>query len=98
MGLPYEALSLRRAKYGQEWIRTTEGVKPADLQSAQFGRFGTYPDCLFTPSDRSSGVSIPNVSGEICSGSWTSRPIRCHVLVIVQNRNVGRELILSHGI
>ena len=29
---------------GQEWIRTTEGVKPADLQSAPFGRFGTYPD------------------------------------------------------
>jgi hypothetical protein len=28
---------------GQEWIRTTEGVKPADLQSAPFGRFGTYP-------------------------------------------------------
>jgi hypothetical protein len=24
------------AKYGQEWIRTTEGVKPADLQSVQF--------------------------------------------------------------
>ena len=47
MGLPYEALSLRRAKYGQEWIRTTEGVKPADLQSAPFGRFGTYPDFLF---------------------------------------------------
>jgi hypothetical protein len=24
----------RLAKFGQEWIRTTEGVKPADLQSA----------------------------------------------------------------
>jgi hypothetical protein len=43
-GLPYVALSLRRAKYGQEWIRTTEGVKPADLQSAPFGHFGTYPE------------------------------------------------------
>ena len=32
------------AKYGQEWIRTTEGVKPADLQSAPFGHFGTYPE------------------------------------------------------
>src|SRR5205814_9007337 len=28
---------------GQGWIRTSEGVKPADLQSAPFGRFGTYP-------------------------------------------------------
>jgi hypothetical protein len=33
-------------RLGQEWIRTTEGVKPADLQSAPFGRFGTYPDTL----------------------------------------------------
>src|SRR5258707_11238814 len=31
------------AKYGQGWIRTSEGVKPADLQSAPFGHFGTYP-------------------------------------------------------
>ncbi len=30
-------------KCGQGWIRTSEGVKPADLQSAPFGRFGTYP-------------------------------------------------------
>src|SRR6516225_9050958 len=30
-------------KYGQDWIRTSEGVKPADLQSAPFGHFGTYP-------------------------------------------------------
>jgi hypothetical protein len=30
-------------KYGQGWIRTSEGVKPADLQSAPFGQFGTYP-------------------------------------------------------
>ena len=29
--------------YGQGWIRTSEGVKPADLQSAPFGHFGTYP-------------------------------------------------------
>ena len=28
---------------GQEWIRTIEGVKPADLQSAPFGHFGTCP-------------------------------------------------------
>jgi hypothetical protein len=28
---------------GQGWIRTSEGVKPADLQSAPFGHFGTYP-------------------------------------------------------
>jgi hypothetical protein len=33
-------------RHGQEWIRTTEGVKPADLQSAPFGRFGTYPDTV----------------------------------------------------
>src|SRR5207244_11236833 len=30
-------------KNGQGWIRTSEGVKPADLQSAPFGHFGTYP-------------------------------------------------------
>src|SRR4029453_4830145 len=30
-------------KFGQGWIRTSEGVKPADLQSAPFGHFGTYP-------------------------------------------------------
>jgi hypothetical protein len=29
------------AKYGQEWIRTTEGVKPADLQDVStLGEFG----------------------------------------------------------
>jgi hypothetical protein len=28
---------------GQGWIRTSEGVEPADLQSAPFGHFGTYP-------------------------------------------------------
>jgi hypothetical protein len=32
-------------KFGQGWIRTSEGVKPADLQSAPFGHFGTYPFC-----------------------------------------------------
>jgi hypothetical protein len=31
------------ANIGQGWIRTSEGVKPADLQSAPFGHFGTYP-------------------------------------------------------
>ena len=30
-------------EFGQGWIRTSEGVKPADLQSAPFGHFGTYP-------------------------------------------------------
>jgi hypothetical protein len=33
-------------RLGQEWIRTTEGVKPADLQSAPFGHFGTYPELI----------------------------------------------------
>ena len=28
---------------GQGGIRTPEGIKPADLQSAPFGHFGTYP-------------------------------------------------------
>src|SRR6266581_908829 len=32
-----------QGKHGQGWIRTSEGVKPADLQSAPFGHFGTYP-------------------------------------------------------
>src|SRR5438309_741248 len=31
------------ARTGQGWIRTSEGVKPADLQSAPFGHSGTYP-------------------------------------------------------
>jgi hypothetical protein len=38
---------------GQGWIRTSEGVKPADLQSAPFGHFGTYPLVL-----RELGVDI----------------------------------------
>src|SRR5437762_6805738 len=33
----------RQPKIGQGWIRTSEGVKPADLQSAPFGHSGTYP-------------------------------------------------------
>jgi hypothetical protein len=28
---------------GPGWIRTNEGIKPADLQSAPFDRFGTDP-------------------------------------------------------
>ena len=32
-------LAFPTAKYGQEWIRTTEGVKPADLQSCSIGEF-----------------------------------------------------------
>jgi hypothetical protein len=43
----FERESAPLERHGQEWIRTTEGVKPADLQSAPFGRFGTYPDFLF---------------------------------------------------
>ncbi len=31
---------------GQGWIRTIEGIKPADLQSAPFGHFGTYPKLI----------------------------------------------------
>jgi hypothetical protein len=31
------------SRIGQGWIRTSEGIKPADLQSAPFGHFGTYP-------------------------------------------------------
>jgi hypothetical protein len=42
-GLPYGHRACEAAKYGQGWIRTSEGVKPADLQSAPFGHFGTYP-------------------------------------------------------
>ncbi len=33
---------------GQGWIRTSEGVKPADLQSAPFGHSGTYPGRALT--------------------------------------------------
>ncbi len=35
--------SSRENRSGQGWIRTSEGVKPADLQSAPFGHSGTYP-------------------------------------------------------
>ena len=35
---------LKNENGGQGWIRTIEGVKPADLQSAPFGHFGTYPE------------------------------------------------------
>jgi hypothetical protein len=38
-----DAGAKRRKENGQGWIRTSEGVKPADLQSAPFGHFGTYP-------------------------------------------------------
>src|SRR5207302_8563211 len=38
-----EDVAARRKENGQGWIRTSEGVKPADLQSAPFGHFGTYP-------------------------------------------------------
>src|SRR5262249_48895864 len=37
-GLALRSPSLRRAKHGQEWIRTTEGVKPADLHSVPLHR------------------------------------------------------------
>src|SRR5205085_9756903 len=37
------AAASRGLENGQGWIRTSEGVKPADLQSAPFGHFGTYP-------------------------------------------------------
>ena len=29
---------------GRSWIRTSEGVEPADLQSAPFGHFGIRPE------------------------------------------------------
>ena len=42
-----EAIKLEKSPFGSEigqgWIRTSEGVKPADLQSAPFGHSGTYP-------------------------------------------------------
>src|SRR5882672_6931189 len=44
-------------EYGQGWIRTSEGVKPADLQSAPFGHFGTYPCCEWN-----TGILRPRVN------------------------------------
>src|SRR5437763_481983 len=44
-------------EFGQGWIRTSEGVKPADLQSAPFGHFGTYPCCEW-----STGILRPRVN------------------------------------
>jgi hypothetical protein len=37
---------LRQSRGGEERIRTSEGIPPADLQSAPFGRLGTSPDPL----------------------------------------------------
>ena len=39
---PTEDWDLER-KSGRSWIRTSEGVEPADLQSAPFGHFGIRP-------------------------------------------------------
>ena len=39
---PTEHKDLER-KSGRSWIRTSEGVEPADLQSAPFGHFGIRP-------------------------------------------------------
>ena len=47
-------------RLGQEWIRTTEGVKPADLQSAPFGRFGTYTDFPLRPALSGSANRVQN--------------------------------------
>ena len=40
---PTEHKDLER-KSGRSWIRTSEGVEPADLQSAPFGHFGIRPE------------------------------------------------------
>ena len=45
-------------RLGQEWIRTTEGVKPADLQSAPFGHFGTYPEIISSLAFLSLGFGV----------------------------------------
>ena len=45
--MPKTSADRLKQRIGQEWIRTTEGVKPADLQSAPFGHFGTYPERSF---------------------------------------------------
>src|SRR5919106_4717345 len=42
---------------GGGWIRTNEGVEPADLQSAPFGRLGTPPSRCSSPPRRSLSVS-----------------------------------------
>src|SRR6266571_4134136 len=47
----------RGREFGQGWIRTSEGVKPADLQSAPFGHFGTYPCCEWN-----TGILRPRVN------------------------------------
>jgi hypothetical protein len=40
---PLARIGRATQRTGQGWIRTSEGVKPADLQSAPFGHSGTYP-------------------------------------------------------
>src|SRR5439155_17856166 len=49
------ALVATPERIGQGWIRTSEGVKPADLQSAPFGHSGTYPSRASVHSRKLSG-------------------------------------------
>ena len=58
-GLPYEAPSLRR---GEVWAGLDSNQRrrePADLQSAPFGRFGTYPNKVFPPPCKRAGNCRP---------------------------------------
>src|SRR5690349_2128961 len=48
-------LSYTRGRGGR-WIRTTEGVKPADLQSAPFGRSGIPPYRLISLAELAVGL------------------------------------------
>ena len=55
---------------GRSWIRTSEGVEPADLQSAPFGHFGIRPGNEETRKKAgggqkgSPGCEVASVAGE----------------------------------
>ena len=64
----------RQPKIGQGWIRTSEGVKPADLQSAPFGHSGTYP---FLAQEHRHSPVLPalNLFGAVLNASTYCRSL-----------------------
>lgn len=51
-----EAAAAAESNGGPGWARTSEGVKPADLQSAPFDHFGTDPRLKKVPLKERSGL------------------------------------------
>ena len=58
---------------GPGWIRTSEGVKPADLQSAPVGHFGTDPlvvNCISQPQQAPLYACCPTLSNRLPEHRW----------------------------